>query len=53
MPLLWDEINTGLSISDFNINNAFDRIINSDDIFKPVLGKGIDLAKVLDNLEKL
>ncbi|HTF27850.1 MAG TPA: non-homologous end-joining DNA ligase [Flavitalea sp.] len=53
MPLLWDEVKPGLSIADFDINNAFERIVSSADIFKPVLGKGINLAKILENLEKL
>jgi DNA ligase D-like protein (predicted polymerase)/DNA ligase D-like protein (predicted 3'-phosphoesterase) len=53
MPVSWEEIQTGLSISDFNIYNALDRIRDKGDIFKPVLGKGIVLEKVLANLEKL
>lgn len=53
MPVSWDEIKPGLSITDFNIDNALERINDKGDIFKPVLGKGIVLEKVLDNLEKL
>jgi bifunctional non-homologous end joining protein LigD len=53
MPLEWDEVKTGLSMKDFTINNAYSRIRNSPDIFKPVLGKGIVLEKVLQKLEQL
>ena len=34
-------------MKDFTILNAFDRIKSEGDIFKPVLGKGIDLKKIL------
>jgi bifunctional non-homologous end joining protein LigD len=52
MPLYWEEIKKGLKITDFNISNAMDRIKSEGDIFKPVLGKGIDLNKILNQLEK-
>ena len=48
MPLEWDEVKEGLQISDFNIHNAIDRIKKKGDIFAPVLGKGIEMEKVLD-----
>ena len=47
MPLHWDEVKKGLKISDFNIHNALERIQSEGDIFKPVLGKGIDLKKAV------
>lgn len=47
MPLQWDEVKKGLKMSDFTIHNALERIKSSGDIFKPVLGKGIDLEKVI------
>ncbi|WP_370896460.1 DNA ligase D [Chryseobacterium gossypii] len=47
MPLYWDEVKTGLKMSDFTIFNAMERIKSEGDIFKPVLGKGIDLEKVI------
>jgi bifunctional non-homologous end joining protein LigD len=37
-------------MKDFNIENAMDRIKSEGDIFKPVLGKGIDLIKILEKL---
>jgi bifunctional non-homologous end joining protein LigD len=50
MPLHWDEVKKGLSIKDFTIKNAMDRIKSVGDIFKPVLTEGIDLNKVLKEL---
>jgi len=47
MPLHWEEVKKGLKMRDFTIFNAFDRLKNEGDIFKPVLGKGIDLKRVI------
>ncbi len=47
MPLHWDEVKKGLKITDFTIKNAMARIKEVGDLFKPVLGKGINLARVL------
>ncbi len=47
MPLHWDEVKKGLKMSDFTIYNALERIKSEGDIFKPVLGKGIDLKKIV------
>lgn len=52
MPLHWDEVKKGLKISDFTLFNAIERMHELGDIFKPVLGKGIDLKKVIDTLSK-
>lgn len=46
-PLHWDEIRQGLSIGDFTIFNMLERVKSEGDLFKGVLGKGIDLQKVL------
>jgi bifunctional non-homologous end joining protein LigD len=51
MPLLWKEVKLGLSPLDFTIHNALKRIEKAGDIFKGVLGKGIDLEKCLKRLE--
>ena len=50
MPLEWKEVKKGLQISVFNIHNALERIKKKGDIFAPVLGKGIDMEKVLDRI---
>ena len=47
MPLHWEEVKKGLKMTDFNISNAMARIKREGDIFKPVLGKGIDIEKAL------
>jgi len=52
MPLNWDEVKPGLKPTDFNIHNALERIKKNGDLFKPVIGKGIDMLKALQNLEK-
>ena len=50
MPLYWEEVKKGLTMKDFTIENAMERIKSEGDIFKPVLGKGIDLNKILEKL---
>jgi bifunctional non-homologous end joining protein LigD len=51
MPLHWEEVKKGLKISDFTIKNAVPRIKEQGDIFKPVLGKGVNLEKLMKQLE--
>lgn len=51
MPLNWDEVKKGLKMSDFTIFNALERVADVGDIFKPVLGKGIDMLKILSSLQ--
>ncbi|HEY2648853.1 MAG TPA: non-homologous end-joining DNA ligase, partial [Puia sp.] len=50
MPLHWEELKKGLKMLDFTMRNAVDRIHHEGDIFKPVLGKGIDMKKALKGL---
>lgn len=52
MPIHWDELKAGLKPTDFNIHNALERIKKNGDLFKPVLGKGIDMLKGLENLSE-
>ncbi|MEP7264752.1 MAG: DNA ligase D [Bacteroidota bacterium] len=52
MPLHWEEVKKGLKMTDFKIFNALERIKSEGDIFKPVLGKGINLEKVIKNFNK-
>jgi bifunctional non-homologous end joining protein LigD len=47
MPLEWDEVKPGLQLKDFTIHNAVGRVKEMGDIFKPVLGKGINLKKIV------
>jgi bifunctional non-homologous end joining protein LigD len=49
-PLEWKEVKKGLSPQQFHINNMVKRITKKGDLFKGVLGKGIDLNKCLKNL---
>jgi bifunctional non-homologous end joining protein LigD len=51
MPLFWEEVKPGLKITDFNIHNAIPRLKETGDIFSGVLGKGIDMRKVLKRLQ--
>jgi bifunctional non-homologous end joining protein LigD len=47
MPLAWDEVKPGLTMKDFTIFNSIDRLKETGDLFKGVLGKGIDLEKTI------
>jgi bifunctional non-homologous end joining protein LigD len=51
MPLDWSEVKAGLKVSDFHIKNAAGMAKERFELFKPVLGKGIDLQKVIRKLE--
>jgi bifunctional non-homologous end joining protein LigD len=49
-PLEWDEVKKGLHPSQFTMQNMPARIQKKGDIFKGVLGRGIDMKKALDRL---
>ncbi len=49
-PLDWSELKKGLTSKTWHAGNIFDRLKTEGDLFKPVLGKGIDLGKVLSKL---
>ncbi len=51
MPLHWDEVKKGLKQLNFTLKNALSRVKNEGDLFKPVLGKGINLIKALKDLK--
>ena len=53
MPLHWDEVRGGLKIKDFTIFNAVARIGECGDLFRDVLGRGIDLKKAMRRLTTL
>jgi len=43
-------VKRGFKITDFNIKSAIQRFKETGDLFKGVLGKGIDMRKVLQKL---
>jgi bifunctional non-homologous end joining protein LigD len=53
MPLHWEEVKPGLKMKDFNIFNAIDRLKVEGDLFKGVLGKGIDLKKAINKAKSV
>jgi len=52
-PVFWEEVKPGLKIKDHNIYNIRARVEEIGDIFQPVLAKGIDLRKVLRQMEAM
>ena len=52
-PLLWSEVTFKLHPSQFTMKNIFNRIDKHGDLFKGVLGKGIDIKKVLKKYNEL
>ncbi len=52
-PLHWDEVKKGLQISNFTIKNMLERVRAEGDLFTGVLGKGIDLEKIIAQLLQL
>ncbi|HEX2959238.1 MAG TPA: hypothetical protein VHO70_20555, partial [Chitinispirillaceae bacterium] len=52
-PLLWEEINYQLKPDQFTINSILPRIRSYGDIWKPVIGKGVDLLSSLNHLAAL
>ncbi len=53
MPLDWDEVKPGLTMKDFTIFNSIDRLKETGDLFKGVLGKGIDLEKTIKKAQSI
>lgn len=51
MPLQWEEVQKGLSPEQFTLKNALQRVEEEGDLFKAVLGKGINLEKILKQFE--
>jgi bifunctional non-homologous end joining protein LigD len=51
MPLHWDEVTDSLKPTDFTIKNAKRRLARTGDLWKPVLGKGIDIAAIIKKIE--
>ncbi len=53
MPLHWEEVKKGLKMKDFTIFNAVARVREQGDLFKGVLGKGINMQKALKKLNEV
>jgi len=51
-PLEWKEVKHGVLPSDFTIKNVLKRFNKKGDLFKGVLGKGVNISKALLLLEK-
>jgi bifunctional non-homologous end joining protein LigD len=51
-PLEWKEVNKKLKPTDFNIKNIFKRLEKKGDLWKPVLGKGVDIEKAIKKMTK-
>ena len=52
-PLYWEEVKKGLKISNFHLSNMPARVKSEGDIFKGVLGKGINLEKARKQLQSI
>ncbi|HEU0064503.1 MAG TPA: non-homologous end-joining DNA ligase, partial [Flavisolibacter sp.] len=52
-PLHWDEVKPGLEIKNFNMLNMPDRLRSVGELFKGVLGKGINIQKTLKKMDSL
>lgn len=50
-PLEWKEVKLGLDPKQFTIKNIVKRIKEKGDIFKPILGRGINIEKCIRQLE--
>jgi bifunctional non-homologous end joining protein LigD len=53
MPLHWEEVKKGLKMLDFNIHNAIARLKEEGDLFKGVLGMGIEMQEAMKRMEGL
>ncbi len=51
-PLDWQEVKPGLQPRNFNLKTIFPRLQQTGDLWSGTLGKGVDLAQVLQLLEK-
>jgi len=51
-PLHWDEVNDQLKPSNFTIQNMPARLKKVGDLWKPVMGAGVDVAKILKYIDK-
>ncbi|MDX1544391.1 MAG: ATP-dependent DNA ligase, partial [Christiangramia sp.] len=52
-PIEWNELKSGLRITDFNLKNMPYRLENKGDLFKGVLSESINMEKALGRLNEL
>jgi bifunctional non-homologous end joining protein LigD len=52
-PLEWDEVNDSLDPRMFHIRNMQARIKEKGDLWKPVIGRGIDMEKCLERISRM
>lgn len=52
-PLYWEEVKKGLKLTGFTLRNMPGRLKKEGDIFKGVLGKGINMHKAIKKMESL
>ncbi|MEP6648023.1 MAG: non-homologous end-joining DNA ligase, partial [Saprospiraceae bacterium] len=53
MPLYWDEVKKGLKMTNYTIKNVIPMLNERGDLFKGVLGKGIDMKASIKRLESI
>lgn len=53
MPLFWEEVKKGMKLSDYHIRNVMPMLEERGDIFKGVLGKGIDMKAAIKKLQAM
>lgn len=51
-PLLWSEVNKNLDTSKYTIKTVPDRLKKMGDIFKPILGRGVNIKTALTRLKQ-
>jgi bifunctional non-homologous end joining protein LigD len=52
-PLYWEEVKKGLKLSNFTLRNIPARLLKEGDIFKGVLGKGINMEKAIKKIQTI
>jgi bifunctional non-homologous end joining protein LigD len=53
MSLSWDEVKPGLTMKHFTIHNSIQRLKETGDLFKGVLGEGIDLGATIKKAQSI
>jgi bifunctional non-homologous end joining protein LigD len=51
-PLEWKEVNSKLTPADFTIRTILKRVDKKGDLWKPVIGKGVNLQKIIKRLQQ-